>query len=610
MITIRNKRTGEVKTVPRSQYVDDNGLKGIQSDIESSAKTAIPALGEMLQSLPGAINKVGHYATTTNPVSTLANLGAGGVEGAAGLLSSPQKLMRYLAEKFPAMGEALERGKFQGQGVNDPTLFEGLTQFENEHGLAPQNEEEAAVRGAGNLLFGGAGLTKLPNMMTRAGAVGAQQGGMGGDPVHGALLGALGEMLARAPWKKAPGAMRNIAQATPDAIRQIPQLTANMGQSIGAPMSGAFEGLPSYTNKMLAHGLESLAEKTKMLPIIPEKLLEMSYKRKFKEYDPEELARKELFGDITQENLPQVEERVAAARRLGLSFLTPGEALLSPFQSRKEANVGHSIKGEKLLYSKGENRAGSEERAIENLLDTIYDKNELSKDKQAAYDNAMQSTVSPEFIERWKQDPVVEAALDKIKTTPTYKRAVRSYPEDSFRYWDVVKRVIADMEKEDVKGMKKFSSDQATMARNEMVDEMDAINPSYESARNISEREFTRKDLEDVFDKKDMTLNNFWSLLKSDKKFDKLMRKLSDFPEAQQKLRDIRLLSNDLIPFDESIRSAYKLEKTGMYKERNKLDALRRALTQQHGEAHDVAQVNLMTDPRMLELLKEYLSRK
>src|SRR5690349_792379 len=185
MITIRNKRTGEVKTVPRSQYVDDKGLKGIQSDVESSLNTAIPALGEMLQSLPGGINKVGHYATTTNPVSTLANLGAGGVEGAAGLLSSPQKLMRYLAEKFPAMGEALERGKFQGQGVNDPTLYEGLTQFENEHGLAPQNEEEAAVRNAGGLLFGGAGLAKLPNMASRAGAVGAEQAGMGGDPVHG-----------------------------------------------------------------------------------------------------------------------------------------------------------------------------------------------------------------------------------------------------------------------------------------------------------------------------------------------------------------------------------------------------------------------------------------
>src|SRR5689334_12496369 len=128
---MRNRPTKEeikAELERRGESVESKGFKGIVSDIDTSLSTAPEALGEMLKSLPGGINKVGHYATTNNPVSTLANLGAGGVEGAAGLLSSPQKLMRYLAEKFPAMGEALERGKFQGQGVNDPTLFEGLTQ--------------------------------------------------------------------------------------------------------------------------------------------------------------------------------------------------------------------------------------------------------------------------------------------------------------------------------------------------------------------------------------------------------------------------------------------------------------------------------------------------
>lgn len=621
MITIRNKKTGKEITVPRSQYIEEkpsSGVDAVMQDLKQSWDSAPRALGEMALSIPGGINNVGGYATSHNPVETFGNLGAGGVESGAALLSSPQQLMRYIAEKFPNAGKAMERGKFQGKGVNDPSIYESLMDFENQHGLAARSPQEASVRNAGGLMFGGKALSMLPNMFARAGTLGAEQAGRGGDPLHAAILGILGESAGKIPVRRAkelPRAMMDMMQAVPEKVKQIPELTANMGQSMGDPLSVAFQGLPSYTNKMLAHGLESLAEKTDKIPfrpdILPEKLLEMAYKKKFKEYKPEELARKQVFSDITGEDIPQIEKRVAAARRLGLSFLTPGEALLSPFQSRKEANVGHSIKGEKLLYSKGSNRAGSEQRAIENLLDTIYDKKELSPEKKAAYDSAMESHVPQEFIDKWLQNENVKKAIKQMESESEYKQELGNTPKTSFRYWDHVKKVLADIEKGHMKpgSTKKFKLGSVTKTRNQMVDEMDNINSKYESARNISEREFTRNDLENVFDSKDMTINNFWSLLKSEKKFNDLMKKLDEFPEAQQKLRDIRLLSNDLIPFDESIRSAYKLEKTGMYKERNKLDSLRRVLTQQHGEAHDVAQVNLMTDPRMLELLKEYLSK-
>jgi phosphoenolpyruvate synthase/pyruvate phosphate dikinase len=222
----------------------------------------------------------------------------------------------------------------------------------------------------------------------------------------------------------------------------------------------------------------------------------------------------------------------------------------------------------------------------------------------------MSSTVPPEFIEKWKQNPIVEWAIKQIENKPTYKSELQNVPNNTFEYWNAIKRIIGDTEGEELKGMKGFSSNAATKVRNRMVDEMDLINPDYENARNIAEREFTRKDLENVFDKKDMTLNNFWSLLKSDKAFNKVMRKLEPFPEAKQKLKDIRLLSNDIIPFDESIRTSYKLERTGMSKDRNKLDALKRDLDERFGGEHDVAAVNLMTNPDWVNILTEYLKKQ
>lgn len=646
MITIVNKNTGERKTIPRSQYVQEKpstGFSGIGNDISSSLHSALPALGEMLSSIPGGIKNVAKYATSNNPVETFANLGAGGTESVAGLLSSPQILMRYLAEKFPNAGKRMQQGDVAtgGQTINDPTIYEGLKKFENKNGLAPQTEEENSVRNLGGLLFGGKALSKLPSRIARTGAITGEATGRGGDPLHAALLSILGEQSANLfskginkaagressspnnnggnpppPGTSAPnftaniGNMPNNSNGYMTAISNIPQAAVNIAKAIPK----AVKTIPEVAGQAVASGLESAADYGSKIPmagsILQPTVGALASYLKHLSVSPETLAKRKLFSDITSEDLPQINERQAAAKRLGLSFLTPGESLLSPFQSAKEANIGRTSSGSRLLYEKGKGRVGTEGQAIDNLLDTIYDGNKLSAEKQAAYEDAMSSIVPSEFMEKWKKDFVVEKAIKQIQTLPEYKRAARNMPENSFKYWDLVKRVVGDLETEDPRGTKKTKSDQATQARNEMVDEMDTINPRYETARDIASREFTRKDLENVFDKKSMTLNNFWSFLKSDKQFNKLMNKLNEFPEAQQKLKDIRMLSNEMIPFDDSIRTAYKLEKTGMTKERNKLDSLKRDLDERYGKEHDVAAVNLMTDPQWVSKLVEHLKKK
>lgn len=602
---------------------EETGFGGIGEDISKSLMSAYPALEEMIKSIPGGLKKAGRYAASESPLETFGNLGAGGVEGASQLLSAPQIFARYLSNKFPNV-KMLE-------GAKKPSFYEALLDFEKKHGLSSKNEDEAAIRNIGNLIFGGKGLTKIGSMPGRVAAISAQQAGAGGDPLHAALMSLLGEKAA----KTGAGAINRAAEMNEpvnqpidifgninptaniqnmptspgymETISNIPKAASNLASMIPSAIKQAPESLGSGA----ASVLEKVADYGSKIPMGAEVLQPtmgaLASYIKHLSVSPETMAQRKLFGDISSQDLPQIKERMDAAKRLGISFLTPGEALLSPFQTAKEANVGRTTGGAKLLYSKGKERAGTEEKAIDSLLDTVYDEKSLSPQKQAAYESVMDQTVPSEFMDKWKQEPIVDWAIKQMESKPTYKSELKNVPKDSFKYWDIVKRVIADLEKGEAKGMQGFSSNAATKVRNRMVDEMDELQPNYEQARNIAEREFTRKDLESVFDKKSMTLNNFWSFLKSDKAFDKMMRKLAPFPEAQQKLKDMRLLSNQLIPFDDSIRTAYKLEKTGMTKDRNKLDALKRDLDERFGTEHDVAAVNLMTNPDWLQMLQQYL---
>lgn len=601
MITLRNKKTGEVVTVPREKY--KTGFSGIASDVGSSLESALPAFGEMISSIPGGIKKAGRYALSNNPVETLGNLGAGGVEGAAQLASSPQVLARYLAEKFPELGNRMAHGGAGniggegGGGIKDPTIYEALMNFEKNHGMSAQGEDESSVRNIGNLLFGGKGLTKLPNAASRVGGVTAQQIGAGGDPVHAAILGLTGELAANAPWNK----VKNIPQAAVNAIKNPVELAGTAASS----------GLDTIA------GLGAVSR----IPIVPSMVEALSDYIKYKSIKPETLAKRNLFNDINPEDVTQINERMEAAKRLGLGYLTPAEATLSPFEAAKQGGIGRTSSGSKLLFQKGKERSGNEASAINNLLDTIYDAKELDPKKAAAYKETMKGSVSEDFIKKYSTDPVIAEAMEQLHKDPVYRKSLGLnkktaeegiVPSNTFEYWDQVKRVLGDMEEANssMAGRKPFKKAVIGSSRRAMVADMDNIEPSYETARNISERQFTRNKLESVFDKKSMTGNNFSKFLQSKKNFNETMNKLKAFPEAQQKLKDMHLLFGDLIPNDMPIRHAAALKRTSMSESRNKVDAMKKILDERYGKEHDVAAVNLMTNPDWAKLLSQHLKNK
>lgn len=648
MVKLRNKKTGEIVIVPRSQYKivnneEKKGVTGIAQDVLDSILSAPQAAVDMIPSLYKSISEAGKYAVKTNPISTLANIGMGGVEGGAELLSSPQILMRYLSKKFPGLDEKLHQGD-EKSSFNDPTFYEALMKFEREKGLAPLSQEEGSVRDIGSLIFGGKGLTKIPSGAGRVATLSAQQAGAGGDPVHAAILGMTGEMLGKRLAKNKPvdaqaqpallpssqAPMATVGESfnksiipginvtlggfgvIPEAVKNLPDVMKKTGESL--------QDLPKTAAKGGAIGLDLIGASTSKVPVIP-KLADMGadYLR-YKSMTPKEFAQEKLFSSIKPERLPKIEESLEAAKTLNLDYLTPAETIASPYEAAKQGTIGRTAEGSQRLEEAGLKRLESEKNAVDKLLNDIYNPDDLSQLKNKKYQSAMQSQVPDEFVEKHIKKPTVKAAIKKINSEPAYRQMIEEetgkplseVPPNTFQYWDIVKRVMYDLEdaKKSKEGKPTQASDVYGDTRRKFVNEMDKINEDYKPARRIAERGYVRRKVERHFNTRERNVKEMYKYLKNADNEADLLQKLQDLPDVLKQIKAFKTLGKNLIASTMSNAAAAALVKNAMREARNPLDAKARQLEQKYGEAHDVATVDLMTHPQWIEILKQKLNEK
>ena len=207
-------------------------------------------------------------------------------------------------------------------------------------------------------------------------------------PAQGAPTASIGSSLNTSLQSIIPGMNITLGglDFIPNTIKKIPAAAdkaMEIAKGIPEATSNAVKNIPEIAGTTVSTGLDTLAGLTSKIPVLPGLTEALSDYIKYKSVKPETVAERKLFGDIESKHIPQINERLEAAHRLGLSFLTPGEAMLSPFQAAKEANIGKTSSGAKLLYEKGKERVGTEGQAINTLLDTIYDKKQLSAEKNA-----------------------------------------------------------------------------------------------------------------------------------------------------------------------------------------------------------------------------------
>lgn len=312
-------------------------------------------------------------------------------------------------------------------------------------------------------------------------------------------------------------------------------------------------------------------------------------------------------------------ERLDAAKRLKLDYLTPAEASVNPWTAKKQGGLGRTEEGGKLLYEKGKSRQESERRAIEQTLDKIYSPGTMDQQVKKAYENMNTVNLPQEFPLQFKDNEIIKEAKSMVENTPAYKESLKELmPKNvelkegqtdpqatSLVYWDHIKRAMDDMVNKAERAGNKNEARIISETRAKMRDQMDESFPEYKEARSLYERKMVREGLEKVFDQKEINGTNFYKALASEKKFDELISHLKNAPEAAQNLKDMRLLFKNLMG-PPTIKTAKGTEERGMNQFREPIVALQHMIEHAFTRGgSDKAAIEFITSPDWHKQLKE-----
>jgi len=331
-------------------------------------------------------------------------------------------------------------------------------------------------------------------------------------------------------------------------------------------------------------------------------------------------SQKEVMNKLTEGVSPQVANpRIQAANRLGLDYLTPAEAGVSPWAAKRQGALGRTEEGGKMLYERAQKRQESEREAIERTLDKIYLPEKMDKKTSDAYYSLGPVNLPTEFPAQYEGNAIINAAEKRVKNRPAYQESLKKMLPENVRlaegqsnaqptslvYWDHVKRALYDMEQEAARKGSGGESNILSDTRRNLVKKMDEFYPEYAEARGLYERKKTRKGLEKVFDQKEINGQNFYRALASEKKFDELISHLKDAPDAAQNLKDMRLLFKDLMG-PPTIKTSKGMEERGMNQARNSGAFLENLLEHVFTKGgHDKAAIEFITSKDWAQKMKE-----
>lgn len=329
---------------------------------------------------------------------------------------------------------------------------------------------------------------------------------------------------------------------------------------------------------------------------------------------------KEIKQGLTEGvNADIANPRIKAANKLGLDYLTPAEAGVSPWAAKNQGALGRTAEGGKLLYEKGMKRRDSERAAIERTLDMIYSPGKMDKQVTDAYKAINEVNLPQEFPLQYKDNEIINHAKNLVEKTPAYKESLKelmpknvklkegqSDPQaTSLVYWDHVKRALDDMVSQAERAGNNNEARIISNTRRQMRDQMDESFPEYKEARALYERKMVRQSLEKVFDQKEINGTNFYRALASQSKFDEMLGHLKNAPEAAENLKAMRLIFNDLMG-PPTIKTAKGTEERGMNMARNEGDFLKSLLEHAFtGGGKDKAAIEFITSKDWAKQLQE-----
>jgi hypothetical protein len=260
--------------------------------------------------------------------------------------------------------------------------------------------------------------------------------------------------------------------------------------------------------------------------------------------------------------------RLEANKKLGTA-IRPSEASNNSYLGKVEGNIAGSSAGSQELAQQEAIRTKHQQSAINKLYDQIHPNTSASnKAINDAYMKAGSVKVDPKTLIKINDDPVVQAAASKVENTPAFQKKTRGIPKDSVAYLDQVKRGLDDMRES---ALKSGNNDEARIigeSTKELTDALDNVAPEYETARNLSQKQIVRRNIQKLMRKKEINGFQFYNtVLKNNDEYQKLYNSLANAPEAQQTLKNMKE-GWDTVLSPKTARGAIHLSETSMDKAR------------------------------------------
>lgn len=313
---------------------------------------------------------------------------------------------------------------------------------------------------------------------------------------------------------------------------------------------------------------------------------------------------------LTQSPNALAQARYEAGNRLGTP-LRPSEAFNSPGIARNEGMISRSEVGGQAMAELGQARIGQQKNAINNLLNTIYDKSDAASNNiRNLYQKAFRWNLKPDAVNSLMEDPVIAQAFKKVESDPAYQRKLNGIDNNNYAYLDQVKRALDDMSGSALKSGEKVRAAEYSDAKNQMINMMDKAVPDYANARAEAQKSIIRSQIEKKLGTKPITGNNFFNtFLANDNKFNDLHKSLQNVPEAQQQLTNMKTAWEHLIGI-ETPRSAAGSSARSMSSAREEMSALWNKYKDTIGAPRDIQRAQFIHDPKWWDKFDEVMQYK
>lgn len=243
-----------------------------------------------------------------------------------------------------------------------------------------------------------------------------------------------------------------------------------------------------------------------------------------------------------------VQSRYEAGQRLGRT-LSPGEASGNPFVAGLEGQYGRTGEAAAEKTKIGQQKYASEKNSINDLLATIYDKSIASDNKiSELYSNVYQKDIDPNIVNSLKDNNIIKSAITKIEKDPAYSQSLKGVPENNYKYLDTIKNRLDDMEGIAIRQGANKKAREIHITKDKFIKELDIENPEYKIARDEAQKKIIRNNMEKAMGGKKLRASDFFNtFLKNDFKYNDLVSNLENVPEAQNKLKDMKLAFEHVI---------------------------------------------------------------